>query len=825
MPGTNLPLQLTSFIGRERELGEVRQLVSSSRLVTLTGAGGCGKTRLAIKIANTVDSNFADGVWLADLVPLREPELVPQHIAQALGLHPAPNQHLDELLLDFVRPRQLLLILDNCEHLLIACAQLTQRLLSQAPNLRILATSRAAFSILGETVYPVQGLAWPSLSAGIARDPMGSLDPQVLVRYDAVHLFVERARAMSPYFKLTPENALAIIEICQRLDGIPLALELASARVNVLTAGQIAARLDDRFALLTSGQLTTVMTHHHTLRAAIDWSHDLLNADEQILLRRLAVFDAGFDLDTAEPVCSGEGLAAQGTLDLLASLVDKSLVMAETISRAEARYRLLETIREYALEKLEAAGEVNRLRDRHLHFFVARAEEIAPKLQGSPYQSLWRHWLHGELDNLRAALGWALESGNLVAGLRLAVALWGFWTSRGSMAEGRSWLDRFLAQAGEEIPILLRATATMNAGMMAGFLGEVAAAKAYERTAVVLCEAAGEAGLPVLALARAPKALAAMVDGDFATAYGIIEEGVRIFRRLDNDFELIMALGTQAMAAMGMGERRIARSLADEALSIARKVGDPYRTALVIGFFGLLEHREQNYGRAQEYFEEAVAGLRQLGKMREEPFNVQGLALTRLQQGDFKQAHALFCESLALYKDQGNPKGMAECLIGFGGMASELGMQAEAVRLLTAGLNLGGSVFLAVLRAGGMEVDRYLEAARGALTAEQFEEAQREGRAQTLEGAIEHALALPLVPAEAGPGPQAETGGLTGREREIAALIGRGRANGEIAAELVLSKRTVEKHVANILSKLQLTSRAQIVRWAMEHHLTNTSSQ
>ena len=348
---TNFPVQLTSFIGREREIADVKRLLFSAHLVTITGTGGSGKTRLVLQVANSMNEAFANGVWLVDLAPLHEPALVPQLVSQVLGLHPAADQPLLETLLDFVRSKQLLLVLDNCEHLNEACAQLAQELLSQAPELRILATSRVALAIGGETIYSISGLAWPSDVVRLDDEP------QDLMQYDAVRLFVERARAISPNFNLTSENVLSTVEICRRLDGLPLALELASARVNVLTVEEITARLKDRFSLLISIQPRTLDPRHHTLRAAIDWSFTLLMADEQVLLRRLAVFTAGFTLDMAEAVCCGEEIGERRTLDQISSLVSKSFLIADTIGRAQARYRLLETIREYALEKLEESGE------------------------------------------------------------------------------------------------------------------------------------------------------------------------------------------------------------------------------------------------------------------------------------------------------------------------------------------------------------------------------------------------------------------------------------------------------------------------------------
>lgn len=823
MASTHLPVQLTSFIGRERELAEVRRLLSTARLVTLTGAGGCGKTRLAIQIANTVNEAFEDGVWLVDLAPLREPALVPQLVAQTLGLRPAPNQPLLEAMLSFVRPRKLLLILDNCEHLSQACAQLTQQLLPRSPELRILATSREPLAIAGERIYPLSGLAWPSFDSETAHDRQNSLDPEDFLQYNAVRLFAERARAVSPDFTLTLENASAIAEICRRLDGLPLAIELASARANVLTAEQIAARLDDLFALLTSGQRTGLDPRHYTLRAAIDWSYALLASEEQLLLRRLAVFEAGCTLDTAEAVCSGDGVATGRTLDLLSSLVAKSLVIAETMGRAQARYRLLETIREYALEKLDESGEAARLRDRHLDLFLARAEEAAPKLSGA-YQQLWLNWLGGEQDNLRAALAWALESGRVEAGLRLAVALIVFWRLRSYAQEIRSWFERLLAQADEDIPLILRARAATYASYAAARLDDPAGAAAHAQGAVALSEAAGEAGKPLLANALVGLAMSAGAEGDHAAGYRICERTASLYRQLGDWSGLCLALMGQAVEATALGKYEIARALLDESLSLAQEAGDAYRLPLVFNALGDLERCRQNYGRAQAAYERSLAGLRELGAPGDEAAVLHNLAHAHLHQGHLNQAHTLFCESMALQQKQGNAQGLAECLIGFGAMASVGRMPTQAARLLAAAVTLGGKALLVQWPAECMEYDHYLAAIQAQLTDQEFEAAQKEGRTLTMEQAIEYALSLPLVPETTAAEAQEDYGGLTRRERQVAALIGQGKSNGEIAAELVVAKRTVETHVAKIRSKLAVTSRAQIVRWAIEHELTQTSA-
>lgn len=814
---TNLPVQLTSFIGRERELEEVEHLVSTSRLVTLTGAGGCGKTRLAIQTANTISDKYADGIWLVDFVPLREPDLVPQHLAQTLGLRPSPDHPLNELLLSLIQRKQMLLILDNCEHLIAAITPLVQQLLTETTALNILATSRQPLSVSGEMIYRVHGLLCPS------SDSVTALNRQDLVQYDAVHLFIERAQAISPHFTITPENASAIIEICRRLDGIPLALELASARLNILTPQQIAARLGDRFTLLTSGQRTATVTHHRTLRAAIDWSHDLLLPEEQALLRRLSVFDAGCTLDLAENVCSGEEIAKERTLDLLSSLVDKSLVMAETSGRAEARYRLLETIREYALEKLKEADEVTLLRNRHLDFFVARAEEIAPLLQGSPYQALWFNWLDSELDNMRAALAWSLESGQIEKGLRLAVALIWYLRTRNQQLPG-IWLEQLLDQADETIAPLLRGQATVYASYEAAFHGDAVEAAAYARAAVALCEAAGEAGKPLLANALVGLAMASQVTGDFATGQQVCERAITIFRELGDKYGLVITLIGQTVAALGLRNYKRARILIDEALTVAKEAGDPHRLALAINVLGDLERFEHNYERAQVVYEQCLERMRQIGSARDEATVLHNLAHAHLHQGHLNQAYQFFCESMSLRKEQGDTQGLAECLIGFGAVASVSGMPVQAVHLLAAAVVLGGKPLLAQWPAERMEYEYYLSAVRAQLTNQEFEVAEREGQTWTMEQSIQYALSLPLVPPAPASEVEEEFGGLSLREREIATLIGQGKTNGKIAAELVLSKRTVEKHVANILSKLDFTSRAQIMRWAMEHHLTSTPS-
>src|SRR5918998_1234587 len=367
-PPNNLPLELSSFVGREKELVEIERLLEDSRLLTLTGSGGCGKTRLALAVAGEVVEDFEDGVWLVDLASLADPALVPQAVASPLGVREQPGRSLIETLSDYLGSKKVLLILDNCEHLIGACAELAEALLHSCPNLRVLATSREALGITGEVAWPVPSLSLPDLR----RLP----EVESLARYEAARLFLERTAAVNPTFALTEQNAVAVDQICYRLDGIPLAIELAAARAKVLSVEQIAERLDDSFGLLSAGG-RTAMPRHRTLHATMDWSHELLPDEERALFRRLSVFAGGFLLGAAESVCAGEELERGEVLELLSHLVDKSLVVAREVS-GEARYRLLETVRQYAREKLSESDEAELLRERHAGFYLALAEEAEP---------------------------------------------------------------------------------------------------------------------------------------------------------------------------------------------------------------------------------------------------------------------------------------------------------------------------------------------------------------------------------------------------------------------------------------------------------------
>ncbi len=539
------------------------------------------------------------------------------------------------------------------------------------------------------------------------------------------------------------------------------------------------------------------------------------------MLRRLAVFEAGCTLDAVEAICIEEGVATEDTLEWISSLVNNSLVVADTIGRAQARYRLLETIREYALEKLDEAEETTLLRNRHLDLFLARAEEVAPKLNEA-YQQLWLNWLEGEHDNLRAALAWSLENGRIEAGLRIATALIRFWEIRGYVQEGLIWFERLLAQTDERISLVVHANALAYASFLAMFLGDAASAMAYGQKAVALAEAAGDEGSGVLTIALSSLSSGARAAGDYHTAFTLEERVIQLLRESpEQPFFLGMALLGHGSVAIELGDYDTARASLDESLAIAREAGDSFRIAHALNALGDLARCEQRYADAQTAYENSALLLRELDAQHDLASVLHNLGHTCLHLGDIERAHTLFRESMAAHQSLQNVSGMAECLIGFAAIALLRGLPIVGTRLLGAADALGGqrTATASVWQATRMEYEHYLDLARTNLTEVEFQTEQAIGRAMSQEQAVDYAQNLP-VKQEIAAVNKENPDGLTNREREVACLIGQGKTNGEIATELVLSKRTVETHVSHILSKLGLTSRAQIMLWAIDRNLT-----
>jgi len=459
----NLPYQLTSFIGREQEIAQLEELVTANRLVTLTGAGGAGKTRLAIEVASRLIDAFADGVWLVELAALSDPRLVPQAVAKALEVKEQPARPVIETLSDYLASKKLLLVLDNVEHLLEACVHLVDEIVRRSPDITVLVTSRERLGMTGELTYRVPSLTVPRTSETVT--------PETVSRYEGVRLFVERAKLTRPDFDLTAENASCVASICARLDGMPLAIELAAPRLRSMSVEELSQRLDQRFALLTDGS-RTALPRHRTLRSMLDWSHDLLTEREQAMLRRVAVFAGGWTLASAEQVCAGDGIDASDVCEQLTSLVDKSL--AVTDERAGAtRYRMLETVRQYALDRLRESGEEAQWRGSHLACFVALGSEFNKEVMGTKQQA-WLARIASEHDNLRAALAWSAES-SPIEGLRLAQGLSAFWRIRGFLAEGREWFARLLDVVPIDLRTRLRARGLYAAALFAILQGDYAA--------------------------------------------------------------------------------------------------------------------------------------------------------------------------------------------------------------------------------------------------------------------------------------------------------------------------------------------------------------
>jgi non-specific serine/threonine protein kinase len=711
---THIPVQLTRFIGREQEIDDVARLLSDARLLTLTGPGGCGKTRLAVAVATQVEHKYEDGAVWVDLASIADGSLVSQTVAKAVYVKEQPGQSVDETLVDSLRLKQILLILDNCEHLIADCARLVSSLLSACPDMHILTTSREPLALAGESLYPISPLSLPPAEMVVGRGPKAMRAPDThesLVEYEAVALFIDRAAAIVPGYSLAPENGRAIADICIRLDGMPLAVELAAARVNVLTAEQIAARLDTRFTLLRSDERVVVDRRHQTLRTAIDWSYDLLAQLEQLMLQRLSVFAGGCSLDAAEIVCAGDGIEREQVLDLLASLVNKSLVTAVTLHRNEARYSLLQTIRHYGQEKLEGAEEWVGLKDRHLRCYLELAEQIESRLKGED-QQLWLNRLADEYDNIRATLSWSLRSGQIEQGMRIANALYQYWTVRDFAEEGLDWLEQLLAQADENVPAVVRATALAYAVNIAAFRGNHLAMESFGQEAAAFAVSIGNQNEEALMWIFAAQSFSARMRGDHEAALDFGMREIELIRRFKDNYQLGMSLTIYSFMAMSLRKYDEAHTMLDEGLPLLRQAGNPYRLAMALNFSGDLARCEQDYEAAQTAYEESIALLRELESVRDLASALHNLGHACVHLGDAGRATTLFKESMALHQEQGNRPGMTECLLGFAALAVVSDLPAVGASLLAAAAAIGGRHVTSEWAATSMEYEHYLDRAR-----------------------------------------------------------------------------------------------------------------
>ena len=760
-----LPAQRSSFVGQERELGETKRALSMTRLLTLTGAGGSGKTRLALEVARDLVGAYPDGVWLVELAGLSEGGLVPQAVAASLGVAEQPGRSITDTLVGALRERRLLLVLDNCEHLIDAAARLVDALFDSCPGLRLLATSREPLELAGEVKRSV-----PPLSAPDPRRPptVGELEG-----YESVRLFVERGRNKASGFALTPENARAVARVCQRLEGIPLAIELAAARVGVLSVEQISEGLKDPLKFLRAGN-RTAMPKQRTLRGTLDWSYELLGGPERVLFRRLSVFASGFSLEAAEAVGSGGG-GEEEVLALLPMLVDKSLVTAQV--GGPIRYGMLEPVRQYARERLGASGEADAVGRRHAAFFLALAEEADPELSGGVRQRAWLKRLEAEHDNLRAALSWSLNDEPEQA-LRLAAALSRFWEIRSYFSEGSGWLEAGLRQHSRA-DAALRARASIEAGTFAWCRGYHDRAITFHREALAL------------------------------------------YRDLGDERGVALAHIFWAVQELEKGDREGAERAAphlEEALALGRKLGDERISALALHNLGGAAQVRGEYERCLAYCEEAISMYRKMGDSSVLAHILSGLGWAAAINGEHEAAARFIGEGLPLAQELGSGKVSAMCLDG---LAVVYGAKAEgtrAARLYGAAEALRLAIGAPLSPADRAELERHLAPVRATLDAASWEAARADGQAMTPEQAAEYALSEVRAAPPAAPSPERPPSGepaakLSRREKVLAEMLARGLTNREIAKELVLSERTVENHVSNILKKLKLTSRSEVAAW------------
>lgn len=671
----NLPQELTSFIGREREISQIKQLLFSARLLTLTGPGGCGKTRLALKVATDLVHDSRDGVWLIELATLADPTTVAHRVSTVLGLRDPSGRPTIETLLEYLKAKNILLVLDNCEHLVHACARCAETLLKACPNLQVMATSREALGVRGETLFPVPALSMPSQI-----QPLPTL--KVLQQYEAISLFVERAQALVSGFVLNKQNAPAVVQTCRRLDGLPLAIELAAARAKTLTVQQIAARLDDRFRLLGKGS-RTALPHQQTLQTMMDWSFNLLSIPEQALLRRLSVFSGGFTLEAAESICADESIETKEVLSLLTHLIDKSLVKTEK-QGAEMRYGLLETVRQYARERLIEADELESVCVRHLDFYVRLMAEAWDAIGGED-EAVWLERLEHEHDNLRAALAWALETERVEAALRLAKTLWVFWNVRGYRSEGRTWLKRVLSQA-HGFRTELYARVLTGAGRLACAQGDYPEARSFFQQTLEIFQALNDKR--GIASSWVNLGLVASMQGNHSEARAFYEKALALHREIGNLVGVATALGNLGGAAWEQGDYATARSYYEEELAIRRQLKEPEGIASSLGVLGSLAQLEGDYDRAVVLFEEGLALQRELGNKDGIAYALSSLGSAAYDRGDYALARSRYEESLQIRRELGDKQGIAYSLNSLGSVAVRQGEYERARSLFEESLSL-----------------------------------------------------------------------------------------------------------------------------------------
>ena len=786
---------------------EVKRGLATTQIMTLTGAGGSGKTRLAMEVARGFVEAYPDGVWLVELAPLSEDALVPKAVAEVLEVAERPQEPIADTLVEILRDRHLLLVVDNCEHFVEAAARLADRLLDSCPRVRILATSREALGVEGEIRWLVPTLPVPERER--------TYSSEELEGYESVCLFAERAMERDSSFSLSPHNAAWVAEICRKLEGIPLAIELAAARVGMLSIEQLSERLEGSLKLLTGGG-RTAMPRQQTLRGTLDWSYELLSEDEKKLFGRLSVFAGGWTLEASEAVTSSEGVAEREVLDLLSGLVEKSLVVATGGDEGTVRYRLLEPVRQYALEKLEESGETEANRRRHAEYFLALAEEAEPKLWGAD-QAVWLKRLEVEHDNMRAALTRSIERGEDELGVRLAGALRWFWHGQGHYGEGRRWLDEALSR-NSRVSVAARAKALSAVGWLAMDQDDTDRVVEAAEEGLKLSAGTEIEDLFGASFMRMLGSVARM-RGDYEQATQHYEESLVLSRKAGDSRGIAYSLLNLAIVSRDQDDHEQATFFYDEGVALCRASGYAALLAEYLVSMGYEFLLRGDYERATALNEEAAALLRERGHEGGLEFALDNLGWAALLRRNHERAMETFKESLVLCLKLGDKLVAGESLEG---LACTAGARAEverAARLFGAARGLREALgYEQEPRARALR-EPHLAAARSRVNEADWEAAFAEGRSMGLEEAIKYALSAEEPSAT----PPSSTGehptGLTPREVEVLGLVATGMTSAQVATQLFLSTRTVDTHLTSIYHKLGVTSRAGATRFALEHGL------
>jgi predicted ATPase/DNA-binding CsgD family transcriptional regulator len=798
----NLPVPVSSFVGREAELAVVRGLVGGSRLVTLTGAGGAGKTRLALQVATGLAGGAGDGVWFADLAPLSDPDLVAVTVADVLGVRLEPGRPVAESVVAAVGGRRLLVLLDNCEHVIGACAKLADALLRGCPGLALLATSREPLGIDGERVYRVPSLRTPADGEG----------PDAIRVSEAVRLLADRAAAQGVPLAHDDDAAVMAGRICRRLDGIPLAIELAAARLRVISAGELEARLDERFALLTGGS-RAALPRQRTLRAMVEWSWELLTGPERAVLAALSTFAGGFGLAAAEAVAAGPEVAPAEVSGHLGALVDKSLVQFGDAGAGADRYRLLDTVRQYAAERLGTLGPgaAETARVAHRDYYLALAEVAVSQLVG-PGQAEWLDRLDAELGNLRAAIAFSLTQADPGPGLRLAASLRVYWRARGHAAEGAGALRALLDLPAAREAALPRARALAAAAHLLQQMGGYAIAGDYCQEALAIARAAGDDRLIADLLATRAWVLAR--QGEPSAALPLAEEGLGLAQRLGELHLTARLFSARAYVTNVDGDPAGAARDNAEALRLVRQTGDRLQAGTLLCNLSDYELWTGDLDAARRHLAESLDIARALGARNSAVIGTFNLGLAEYLGGAPVAARALFAESLELAQRMGMKRHTAYALIGLAlaghggdGPAWSARLHGAADQALA---DLGHT--LQPLEARLADLDR--QRLRAAMGDEAFEAEYAAGRTLDLAQVLATASRerTPTGQARAAVPDTAATT-LTSRELDVLKLVAQGMSNQDIARRLVLSEHTVHRHLANILRKLGLSSRAAAAAW------------